>query len=199
MHPSTRCSTPPPARYFGMTAYIAARVLFNASERGVGDSTPVVHMPVAEVKNPLNYLVVNTTKAPGGTEARRTNPGSFFESLALVVFSPSRAVYDAIRDAYIEAGLSPHAANYYPISGQTVRLVALGGCMSLHLVWSMAPWPVTLGAEPTWHLHLHTEQVRLHERGQAYDYDYPDLVTHLCRVRCGAGMRPNPPRRHTID
>lgn len=27
-------------------------------------------------------------------------------------------------------------------------------------------------------------QVRLHERGKPFDYDYPDLVTHLCRVRC---------------
>jgi len=25
-------------------------------------------------------------------------------------------------------------------------------------------------------------QVRLHERGKPFDYDYPDLVTHLCRV-----------------
>jgi hypothetical protein len=113
-------STPPPARYFGLTAYVTARVLFNTSEHGTGDSSPVVHMPVAEVKNPLNYLVVNTTKAPGGTEARREDPGTFFQSLALFVLSPNRAVFETIRDAYVEAGLSPHAANYYPISGQTV-------------------------------------------------------------------------------
>ncbi len=113
-------STPPKARYFGMTAYVSARVLFNTSESGQGDSTPVVHMPVAEVKNPLNYLVVNTTKAPA-TAARKADPSSFFQSLALFVFSPNRAVFETVRAAYVEAGLSAHAANYYPISGQTVR------------------------------------------------------------------------------
>lgn len=77
-------------------------------------------MPVAEVKNPMNYLVVNTTKAPA-SDARREDPSSFFQSLALFVFSPNRAVFETVRDAYVAAGLSPHAANYYPISGQTVR------------------------------------------------------------------------------
>lgn len=110
-----------------MTAYVSARILFNATERGQGDSTPLVHMPVAEIKNPLNYLVVNTTKSIA-TEARRQDPSSFFQSLALFVFAPSRAVYETVRDAYLEAGLSPQAANYYPISGQTVRCV--GVCVS---------------------------------------------------------------------
>ena len=73
-----------------------------------------------QVKNPLNYLVVNTTKA-AATEARKADPSSFFQSLALFVVAPNRAVFAAVRDAYVEAGLSPHAANYYPISGQTVR------------------------------------------------------------------------------
>lgn len=86
-------------------------------------------MNTRQVKNPLNYLVVNTTKAPA-TEARKADPSSFFQSLALFVVSPNRAVFETVRDAYVEAGLSPHAANYYPISGQTVRGGGGGGaCM----------------------------------------------------------------------
>jgi hypothetical protein len=85
-----------------------------------------MHMPVAEIRNPLNYLVVNTTKAPA-TAARKEDPSSFFQSLALFVLSPNRAVFETIRDAYVEAGLSPHAANYYPISGQTVSFFLVNG------------------------------------------------------------------------
>jgi hypothetical protein len=41
--------TPPPAEYFGLTSYVTNRVLFNESESGKGDSSLIVHMPVAEV------------------------------------------------------------------------------------------------------------------------------------------------------
>ncbi len=42
--------------------------------------------------------------------------------MTLAIFSPSLEVYHTIRDAYIAAGLAPHATNFYPISAQTIRL-----------------------------------------------------------------------------
>lgn len=48
--------TPPPMEYFGLTAYVTNRVLFNETERGKGDSSLIVHMPMAEVRDSKNLL-----------------------------------------------------------------------------------------------------------------------------------------------
>jgi len=42
--------------------------------------------------------------------------------LSLAIFSPSRAVFETISEAFIQAGLGEGAVNYYPLSGQTIRL-----------------------------------------------------------------------------
>ncbi|TFJ86121.1 hypothetical protein NSK_002941 [Nannochloropsis salina CCMP1776] len=113
--------TPPPAKYFGLTSYVTNRVLFNDTEGGRGDASLVVHMPLAEISNPLNYLVMNTTKGTA-TAARKVDPSSFFNSLSLAVFSPSREVYQTITEAFVQAGLAESASNFYPLSAQTIRL-----------------------------------------------------------------------------
>ncbi|KAM3575922.1 hypothetical protein VYU27_002257, partial [Nannochloropsis oceanica] len=113
--------TPPPMEYFGLTAYVTNRVLFNETERGKGDSSLIVHMPMAEIANPLNYLRLNTTKA-SAFPSREDDPTPFYSSLSLAVFSPSRAVFETVAEAFIQAGLEEGAVNYYPMSGQTLRL-----------------------------------------------------------------------------
>jgi len=49
--------TPPPAEYFGLTSYVTNRVLFNESETGQGDSSLIVHMPVAEVRKSMFIFI----------------------------------------------------------------------------------------------------------------------------------------------
>jgi hypothetical protein len=74
-----------------------------------------------QISNPLNYLVMNTTKGTA-TAARKVDPSSFFNSLSLAVFSPSREVYQTITEAFVQAGLAESASNFYPLSAQTIRL-----------------------------------------------------------------------------
>ena len=54
--------TPPSARYFGISTYVAARLLYNTSTTGDGgDAGLVPHFAAAEIHDPFNRLSISTT------------------------------------------------------------------------------------------------------------------------------------------
>jgi hypothetical protein len=109
--------TPPPAKYFGLTAYVTSRLLYNGTETGDGDASLVPHFAMAELHDPLNQLRLNSTAGTAPAAGDK-----FFGATSLIVLAPSRAVFEWIATAFVDAGLPKEAVNFYPVSGQVVRL-----------------------------------------------------------------------------
>jgi len=78
--------------------------------------------PLAEVGNSLNWRNLNTTSGSAYDRDLRGDDSGFFNSVSLMVFTPSRKVYEEIVEAFVAAGLPRHATNFYPLSAQEVRL-----------------------------------------------------------------------------
>ena len=93
--PPSSLSRPPPAE-----PPLAARphplipppiITVPDSEKGSGDDKVLIHVPMAEIAGPLNYINMNTTSGKA-TDERKVDPSDFWGTTALLVFAPSREV-----------------------------------------------------------------------------------------------------------
>lgn len=119
---------PPKCKYFGITSYVTNRLLINDT---YGDPNTfdcegniIQHTSIAEISNPLNYLIINTTSNIYHSKANihEDKENEIWNKHALMVFAPSLAVFNRISEAFSTAGFPKEAHNFYEYSGQLLRL-----------------------------------------------------------------------------
>ena len=118
---------PPKCKYFGITSYVTNRLLINDTYGDPNtfdcEGSLIQHTAITEISNPLNYLIINTTAKVNHTEHHVDSVSKeVWNKHALMVFSPSLAVFNRISDAFSKAGFPVEAHNFYEYSGQLLRL-----------------------------------------------------------------------------
>ncbi len=103
--------TPPPSRYFSLRSYLAYKFPKVEDEHPNGYFNISGFMPAAELGDPTNNAVIQTTGGPG-------NP---FSKTTLVVSTGDQGTYRHVREAFRAAGLPETATNLDVVPQELVR------------------------------------------------------------------------------